>query len=174
MQRSPFHRGADDGNLPLAKKQCTALFFPLRLRALGARLRGTLNRFPPENNFGPSERTASTGPRANLRSRFAWEEDERRRDEESPGQSRGFRTDRSPRGRGADDGNRTHTASLGSWSSTTKLHLRSWKDGYEYTTIRRESQFFFAAARKWLCAPPPLFSWRSPSGRKAAARRPPR
>ena len=24
---------------------------------------------------------------------------------------------------GADDGNRTHTASLGSWSSTTKLHL---------------------------------------------------
>ena len=25
---------------------------------------------------------------------------------------------------GADDGNRTHTASLGSWSSTTKLHLR--------------------------------------------------
>ncbi len=26
---------------------------------------------------------------------------------------------------GADDGNRTHTTSLGSWSSTTKLHPRS-------------------------------------------------
>ena len=26
---------------------------------------------------------------------------------------------------GADDGNRTHTASLGSWSSTTKLHLHA-------------------------------------------------
>ena len=110
MQRSPFHRGADDGNLPLAKKQCTALFFPLRLRAFGARLRGTLNRFPPENNFGLPFWAA--------------------------------------RNYGADDGNRTHTASLGSWSSTTKLHLRSWKDDYEYTTIRRESQFFFAAARK--------------------------
>ena len=28
-------------------------------------------------------------------------------------------------GCGADDGNRTHTASLGSWSSTIKLHLQT-------------------------------------------------
>ena len=43
---------------------------------------------------------------------------------------------------GADDGNRTHTASLGSWSSTTKLHLQIQVD---YIMKQRFCQFFITA-----------------------------
>ena len=60
-------------------------FAPLALAFAGRRVDSH-----QKNNFGPSKRTAITGPRANLRSRFAREKDERRRDEESPGQSRGL------------------------------------------------------------------------------------
>ena len=60
------------------------------------------------------------GPRENLRSKVSWGNEERRRDEESPGlNDRGFCTDRSPRRGGA--GRRIRTPDL---LITNQLHYQ--------------------------------------------------